>query len=377
MDKLQTSLPAARNRVDGTHTGNGRLWSVIRDLRDCQPAYGLKARHLATLEALTSFLKGQDHQMVFASNRSILERLNHVSPRTLQRAIADLVAAGLILRRDSPNRKRFAIRRHGGHEALAYGLDLSPLLEQAARIAFLAEDFRAENIRCKRLKLRLRQLVNQIEEFLHSDPLLDELRRGVRRKLRSDQLEALLTSAESLILEIPKEPGRTITIRAGDEPSSKMAPSDSHSDVHYHKSEKEEKEKKATEQKPCQAKGLEETALNGEFLLNQVVYACPEIVSYSIKPPGSWQELRDSASNIATWLGVPQQILVQLQHRFGIDLMAVTIFCLLQSAGSIRKPGAYLASLVSGARATNFDPIKWLGRLSAIASRSPRWTQVH
>ena len=377
MDKLQTSLQSATYRADGEQTGNGRLWSVIRDLRDCQPAYGLKARHLATLEALTSFLKGQDHQMVFASNRSILERLNHVSPRTLQRALADLVAAGLILRRDSPNRKRFAIRHHGGHEALAYGLDLSPLLEQAGRIALLAEEFRAENIRSKRLKLRLRQLVNRIEEFLHLDPRLIELRHGIRRKLRSDQLEVLVSSAESLLLEIPEEPGRTITIRAVDEPSSKMTRSDSHSDVHHHKSEQEEKEKKATEQEPCQAKGREEAGLNGEFLLNQVVYACPEIVSYSIKPPGSWQELRDSASNIATWLGVPQQILVQLQHRFGIDRMAVAIFCLLQSAGSIRKPGAYLASLVSGARATNFDPMKWLGRLSAVASGSLTWTQAH
>lgn len=377
MDKLQTSLPAARNRVDGACTGNGRLWSVIRDLRECQPAYGLKARHLATLEALTSFLKGQDHQMVFASNRAILERLNHVSPRTLQRALSDLVAAGLILRRDSANRKRFVVRHHGRCEALAFGLDLSPLLDQAEHIKILAEEFRAESIRCKQLKLRLRHLVSRIEQVLPFAPLLAELRCSLRRKLRSDHLETLLSSAEGLLFDIPEEPGRTITIRAGDEPSTKMTPCDSHSDAHHHRSEQEKKNKEALEEKSDQVEDPGETALNDGLLLTHVVQACPEIANYSIIPPSSWAELRDSADSIGAWLGVPRQILAQLQHRFGRDRTAVAIFCLLQSAGSIRKPGAYLASLVSGVRSASFDPIRWLSRLSARASREPTWSQAH
>ena len=67
-----------------------------------------------------------------------------MAPATLRRHLACLVDAGLIIRRDSPNGKRFA-REAGGAIEDAFGFDLMPLVARAAEIENLAEEVRAEN----------------------------------------------------------------------------------------------------------------------------------------------------------------------------------------------------------------------------------------
>ena len=52
---------------------------------------------------------------------------------------------GLIIRRDSPNGKRFARRGQGGEIEDAFGFDLTPLVARAEEIENLAEEVRAEN----------------------------------------------------------------------------------------------------------------------------------------------------------------------------------------------------------------------------------------
>ena len=68
-----------------------------------------------------------------------------MAPATLRRHLACLVDAGLIIRRDSPNGKRFARRGQGGAIEDAFGFDLTPLVARAAEIENLAEEVRAEN----------------------------------------------------------------------------------------------------------------------------------------------------------------------------------------------------------------------------------------
>ena len=50
---------------------------------------------------------------------------------TLRRLLAVLVEAGLIVRRDSPNGKRYARKGRGGEITLAFGFDLAPLVVRA------------------------------------------------------------------------------------------------------------------------------------------------------------------------------------------------------------------------------------------------------
>jgi hypothetical protein len=66
-----------------------------------------------------------------------------------------LVDAGVIIRRDSPNGKRYARRDRGGEVALAFGFDLGPLIARAEEFEVLAEEIRAEERALKLARERI------------------------------------------------------------------------------------------------------------------------------------------------------------------------------------------------------------------------------
>src|SRR5258708_37094320 len=63
---------------------------------------------------------------------------------TLRRHLAVLVDAGLIIRRDSPNGKRYARKDSAGEIELAFGFDLSALVVRSEEFEHLAADIEAE-----------------------------------------------------------------------------------------------------------------------------------------------------------------------------------------------------------------------------------------
>ena len=67
-----------------------------------------------------------------------------MAPATLRRHLAALVDCGLIIRRDSPNGKRFARKGRGGAIEMAFGFELSPLVARAEEFEAWAEDVQAE-----------------------------------------------------------------------------------------------------------------------------------------------------------------------------------------------------------------------------------------
>ena len=108
-------------------------------------ALGLSDRSVAVLNALLSFhqettLTGGDPIVVFPSNKSLAQRANGMAETSLRRYLAGLVYLGLILRRDSPNGKRYARRGEGGEIEEAFGFDLSPLVARAAEFKRLAAE---------------------------------------------------------------------------------------------------------------------------------------------------------------------------------------------------------------------------------------------
>ena len=106
-------------------------WEALRALGVARKRYGLSDRELSVLQALISFHPGRTLDprggplVVYPSNRTICERLNGMPCSTMRRHLARLVAVGLIIRRDSPNGKRYS-RRYAG-EKIAFGFDLTPL----------------------------------------------------------------------------------------------------------------------------------------------------------------------------------------------------------------------------------------------------------
>ena len=81
-----------------------------------------------------------DDLIVFPSNEQIALRAHGMPSSTMRRHLALLVDAGLIIRRDSPNGKRYARKGRDGAVSQAFGFDLSPLVARAAEIEGLAEE---------------------------------------------------------------------------------------------------------------------------------------------------------------------------------------------------------------------------------------------
>ncbi|WP_295316672.1 plasmid replication protein RepC, partial [Roseobacter sp.] len=163
-------------------------WDVLRNLGPVRQSFGLSDRALVVLQALLSFHPetdlgaGDGGMIVFPSNASICARLNGMPCSTMRRHLADLVRAGLILRRDSPNGKRFA--RRGQGELLAFGFDLTPLVRRADEIAERAEEARAAEEQLRRLRLSvsvMRRDLAGLGEWLREQQGDDQMTRNALR----------------------------------------------------------------------------------------------------------------------------------------------------------------------------------------------------
>jgi len=124
-------------------------WRIFRAICTARPALCVSERSLAVLNALLSFhpettLAAEDDLIVFPSNEQLCLRTHGMPPSTLRRQLAALVDAGLIVRRDSPNGKRYARKGRGGEITLAFGFDLSPLAARAEEFERMAEEIEAE-----------------------------------------------------------------------------------------------------------------------------------------------------------------------------------------------------------------------------------------
>ena len=160
-------------------------WRLFRALTEAKAPLGVTDRALSVLHALLSFHQetaltlpladrraddedgeGSAGIVVFPSNRELSIRAHGMAPATLRRHLACLVDAGLIIRRDSPNGKRYARRGQGGEIENAFGFDLTPLVARADEIENLAEEVRAENKAVRLLRERITLLRRDIVKMI-------------------------------------------------------------------------------------------------------------------------------------------------------------------------------------------------------------------
>ena len=115
------SQVAAKHR---SRQATAHKWTVFRALCAAKLRLGLTERSLAVLDALLTFhpetvLTGDD-LIVFPSNDQLALRAHGMAPSTMRRHLALLVDAGIIIRRDSPNGKRYARKSAGGSLSHAF-----------------------------------------------------------------------------------------------------------------------------------------------------------------------------------------------------------------------------------------------------------------
>ncbi len=350
ISEISTPLARSEDRTD--------WWPIFRELRDAREALGLKAHHLNTLAALLSFLKaGDDRMMVYASNRSILERLNGASERTLQRHIVDLEAVGLLRRADSPNRKRYRLRGRGG-DMLIFGFDLAPLRRRASEFAAMADQMREE--RAEQALVRQRILLELDRLRCQEAPLPDE--REIRLVLRR---RANLTLLKKIQADVCQQQCATPELEDVSDliepPAANLSASAARDVAHYQMSKPKVAESK------CGASIRRVEPLEKEALGDLVARTCGEALTWLRDGDRihSWSEIVRKSQTLASWIGIAPPVYQSAERAVGSERAAATVLWIIQSGERIIQPPAYFRSVTTGNRAASFRLESVLNRLAS------------
>ena len=128
--------------------------------REGKAIVGIGDRSLAVLAGLLSFypddeLSEENGLIVFPSNKQLSLRSHGMANATLRRHLGALLECGIILRRDSPNGKRYARKGRAGELEDAFGFSLAPLLARAEEFRAAAERVRADNRALRLMRERI------------------------------------------------------------------------------------------------------------------------------------------------------------------------------------------------------------------------------
>ncbi|MBY3073129.1 replication initiation protein RepC [Rhizobium laguerreae] len=366
-------------------------WKLFRAICEARPALGVTDRALTVLDALLTFypddeISEEKGLIVFPSNAQLSLRARGMTPATLRRHLAVLVEAGLILRKDSPNGKRYARRDRAGAIGEAFGFSVAPLLARAVEIESLAAQAVADRelLRVTRERLTVcrrdisKLIATALEEGISGDwegisamfrallariprvataedlaPLLDEmglLRAEIvnmlERRIKAKKMNANESQIEhhrqnsnphSLYeLEPSFEPKQGEKAAADNDPNA--GPSD---------------ERRLKQQKPSggtsSAGGAADPGAGPglkSFPLGLVLQACPSILDYG--PGGSignWRDLMSAAVVVRSMLGVSPSAYEEACSGMGPENAATVIACILERGGHINSPGGYLRDL--------------------------------
>jgi replication initiation protein RepC len=379
-------------------------WRLFRALTEAKEPLGVTDRALSVLHALLSFhqetvltLPANDSKsaetdsagagiVVFPSNKELSIRAHGMAPATLRRHLACLVDAGLIIRRDSPNGKRFARRGQGGAIEDAFGFDLMPLVARGAEIENLAEEVRAENRATALLREKItltrrdiaKMIAAGIEEGVSGDWEGFHLRyatlsgRYARNLLRSD-LEALADELALLAAEIRKLLETYVK-------AQNMSANESQSERHI-----QNQTTNISDFEPSLPKGrAEPSGLNYQevgapsasepeilgtggrrpeqkpgsartYPLGMVLEACPDILDFASGGISSWRDLAATAAVVRKAIGVSPDAWAQALDVLGEHDTSIVIAAILQRGDEIKSAGGYLRVLTAKARTGEFS----------------------
>ena len=353
-------------------------WEVLRELSKAQAAFGVSERDLAVLQGLLSFfphdaLGGDEDMVVFPSNKAVCERLNGMPCSTMRRHLARLVEAGLLVRRDSPNGKRY-VRKHG-QERVAFGFDLAPLHWRFEEIARAAEAVREAESRTKRLReivsLMRRDLAALAEFGAELQPglgLWDKLRataaavtRALRRKLPVEDLALHRTDLEDLLGEARD---------AIDGPGTERMSTNAAQNERHHLNTKT----KYMDSEPCFEKAgavgeAQEDAFDApeemaeqadtrqlpNIPLHLVTAACPSLETFYQGRVRHWHQLHDAACHVRPAMGISNSAWEEAQRCMGPEQASIVVVAMLERFADIRSPGGYLRALTAKAAAGEFS----------------------
>lgn len=344
-------------------------WQVYRDLCEGKTFIGIGDRALAVLAGLLSFypdneLSEENGLIVFPSNKQLSLRAHGMADTTLRRHLAALLDCGLILRRDSPNGKRYARKGRAGAFEDAFGFSLAPLLARAAEFSAAAERVRAENRALKlmreRITLHRRDIGKLIEVAVEEDVAGDwqGLWRRFRVIVEAIPRRATLPDLEPIVAElaaIREDVDMLLNLHMnvenmdGNESHIERQQSDSNTNAILEFEPASEKSRATVEPitRPLEAPKA--------YPLGLVLKACPEITDYAVDGIANWRDFMATAAQVRGYLGVSPSAYEEACHVMGQETAAIVIACILQRAQHINSAGGYLRVLTEKAAAGQFS----------------------
>ena len=372
-------------------------WQILRDVTDCRKALELSDRTIAVLSALLSFHKddqlvAEDNLIVFPCNKKLSARAYGISEPTLRRHLASLVKAGLLIRRDSPNGKRYARRDQNGEILRAFGFDLSPLLARAKRLHQMAEAKRQEARLIQSLKEDItifrRDISKSLSYALNSDnsgpwinlsSSLAGLQQRTDRGLGLSALKQLHAALYALVQDVHNALDKFIFSKEvnGNHAQNERHIQDSNKNIYFDSEEinvfpqdckTEENTKtiqvnsqaedlsqltnnsvnKQSTQKASQQKASTQDRTNAQhFDLMTILQACPKIIHCNRFGIRSWTDLIETADHVSHMLDISPSAWEDAKSELGLVTASVTVAAILERCDSIRSPGGYLRSLIA------------------------------
>ena len=369
------SLALVKGQLDTATIRPGKSvdkWKVFRDVCEARSLLDVQDRALAVLDALLTFLPANELSeeiglVVFPSNVQLSVRAHGIAGTTLRRHLAALVDAGLIVRKDSPNGKRYARRDGTGELEQVFGFSLAPLLSRSEELAALAQNVAAERRRFRIVKENLslyrrdiRKLISAaMEEGAPGDWAFIEsqfmaLLARIPRTPGIADLEPILEEMEMLHEEVINQ----LDLR---KKSQNSDGNDDHFDRHIQNSNTESShELEPSSEKELGERPSERIRPPAEpikaFPLGMVLQACPTIADYGQGGSiGSWRELMGAAITVRSMLGVSPSAYQEACEVMGAESAAVAIACILERAGHINSAGGYLRDLTGKAARGEFS----------------------
>lgn len=360
-------------------------WRLFRAVCEAREQLEISDRSLSVLDALLSFypsdeLATKNDLIVFPSNAQLSIRARGMTAATLRRHLAALVDAGLILRKDSANGKRFARRSRAGQISEAFGFSLAPLLARAEEIEAIAakitvdrEYFQTTRERISLCRRDITKLI-QLAKDGGVEGEWSELHERFRTSLASlprrpllDELQGLLASLiklRSMIVKLLDDHDKTQNLRAKESQNERHI-QDSQTDSQFEsESAREHEPTKSPESSTTFAKmeklqpstnqiGLE--APRPTVGLDTVLRACLEIAPYG--PGGSirtWRDLLTASAVLRPMLQISPSAFHEACKVMGPENASVAIACIFERGSHINSAGAYLRNLTRRATQRQF-----------------------
>ncbi|MGU3576114.1 plasmid replication protein RepC [Brucellaceae bacterium C25G] len=345
-------------------------WKLYRWLCEGKSLFKVGDRTLAVLNALLSFypsnmLTTDNSLIVFPSNRQLSLRAHGMADATLRRHLASLMESGLIIRKDSPNGKRYAHKTDEGQIANAFGFSLAPLLARASEIEEAAKTVRATQQANRLMRERLTLYRRDISKLLEMTDngstntayaliytKFRDIISTIPRRCSTETLERIVRQLAELRAEIDN----LLNLLQKEQ---KLSANEAQNERQHNNSESESiilfETQESSSEKTQRIEKIVPRISTTIYPLELILRACPDLNSYARSDIKLWKDLIHLTTQIRSYLGISQSAFEQAKRIFGQQNTAIIIACILQRIDHIQSAGGYLRNLTEKALNQGFS----------------------